>query len=129
MMNPPSIKILILSISLLACNLIMHAQADTAKRRTVNISSTFKPVLRDAAKINLNASPPQADTTRPRLQYTVPNQNLLFPYQPGTLKPLALQIDTGGCWDNNSYIKLGFGSLRTPYLQTGISFGDGKTAG
>ena len=105
------------------------AQIDTSKKRTVNITSTFKPVLREAAKINFHASPPSVDTTKPRLQYTLPNQNLLFAYQPGTLKPLALQVDSGGRWDNDSYIKVGFGSLRTPYLQTGISFGDGKSAG
>ncbi|MFI5188487.1 MAG: hypothetical protein ACHQF0_17275, partial [Chitinophagales bacterium] len=64
-----------------------------------------------------------------KLQYTLPDQNLLFDYQPGNLKPLAMNIDTGGRWDNNSYIKAGFGSQRTPYLQTGISFGDGKKAG
>jgi hypothetical protein len=53
----------------------------------------------------------------------------LFAYQPGQLKPLALDIDTGGYWDMESYIKLGFGSLKTPYLKGVISFGDGKTAG
>jgi hypothetical protein len=106
-----------------------NAQADTSKKRTVNISSTFKPTLKEAAKINMNATPPTADTSKPKLNYAIPNQNLLFPYQPGTLKPLAMQIDSGGRWENNSYIKAGFGSLKTPYLQTGLSFGDGKTAG
>jgi hypothetical protein len=108
---------------------IASAQVDTTKSRPVKITSTFKPVLREAAKINLNASPPVADTSKPRLQYNIPDQNLLFPYQPGSLKPLAMQIDTGGRWDNNSYVKAGFGSLRTPYLQAGISFGDGKKTG
>jgi hypothetical protein len=45
------------------------------------------------------------------------------------LKPLALDIDSGGRWDNSSYVKIGFGSLKTPYLQLGLSAGDGKTAG
>ena len=45
------------------------------------------------------------------------------------MKPLALQIDSGGKWDNNNYAKIGFGSLRTPFLQTGFSFGDGSTGG
>lgn len=102
---------------------------DTTRKRSVDITSSFKPVLREAAKINFNAAPPAADTAKPRLQYTVPNQNLLFPYQPGSLKPLALQVDTVGKWDNSNYIKAGFGSLRTPYVQAGFSFGDGNTAG
>ncbi len=107
----------------------VNAQNDTTKKRVVEVTSTFKPVLHETAKINMNATPPATDTTRPRLQYTIPDQNLLFAYQPGNLKPLAMEIDTGGRWDNNSYIKAGFGSQRTPYLQAGISFGDGKTAG
>jgi hypothetical protein len=85
--------------------------------------------LKDAAKINFNASPPTADTTRPRLQYNVPNQNLLFQYQPGSLKPLALAIDSGGYFINHNYVKVGYGSLKTPYVEAGLSVGDGKTAG
>jgi len=102
---------------------------DTTRKRSVDITSSFKPILRDAAKINFNASPPAADTSKPRLQYSVPNQHLLFPYQPGSLKPLALQTDTVGKWDNSNYVKAGFGSLKTPFVQAGFSFGDGQTAG
>jgi hypothetical protein len=102
---------------------------DTTRKRTVQVTSQFKPVLKNAAKINLNASPPTADTTRPRLQYQIPNQNLQFVYQPGMLKPLALDIDTGGRWNNESYVKAGYGSFKTPYLQAGLSIGDGKTVG
>src|SRR5215467_13844643 len=117
-------------IGILLLGIYSKAQVDTStKKRTVEVTSTFKPVLHETAKINMNATPPEADTTKPKLQYTLPDQNLLFDYTPGNLKPLALNIDTGGRWDNNSYIKAGFGSQRTPYLQTGISFGDGKTAG
>jgi hypothetical protein len=102
---------------------------DTTKKRAVEITSTFKPVLKEAAKINFNASPAAADTTKPILKYDIPNQNLVLAYQPGALKPLALDIDSGGRFDNHSYIKAGFGSLKTPYVQAGISFGDGRTAG
>jgi hypothetical protein len=104
------------------------AQRDTSKR-DVTITSAFKPMLKDASKINFNPSPPVADTTKPKLNYNIPNQNMLLPYQPGSLKPLALNIDSGGKWDNSSYVKLGFGSLKTPYVQLGLSLGDGKTAG
>lgn len=108
---------------------ISFGQKDTAKKGGIDIVSNFKPVLREAAKINFNASPPSADTTKAKLNYDIPNQNLLFAYQPGSLKPLALDIDSGGKFDNSSYVKVGFGSLRTPFVQAGISFGDGKTAG
>ena len=108
---------------------ISFGQKDTTKKGGIDIVSNFKPVLREAAKINFNASPPSADTTKAKLNYDIPNQNLLFAYQPGSLKPLALDIDSNRRFDNSSYIKVGFGSLRTPFVQTGISFGDGKTAG
>lgn len=107
---------------------VLFAQKDSTKR-SVDITSAFKPVLRESAKINFNASPPTADTARPRLKYEIPNPNLLFAYQPGTLKPLALQVDSTAKWDNKNYIKAGFGSLKTPYVQAGFSFGDGSTAG
>ena len=106
-----------------------HAQKDTVGKGGVDIISSFKPVLREAAKINFNATPPPADTTKAKLNYNIPNQNLLFAYQPGSLKPLAMDIDSGGKFDNSSYVKVGFGSLRTPFVQAGITFGDGKTAG
>jgi hypothetical protein len=111
------------------CFTIAQAQKDTIGKGGIDIVSSFKPVLREAAKINFNATPPVADTTKARLNYEIPNQNLLFAYQPGSLKPLALDIDTGGKFDNSSYVKAGFGSLRTPFVQAGISLGDGKTAG
>lgn len=114
---------------LVGLSFVSFAQKDTTKKGGVDIISSFKPVLREAAKINFNASPPAADTTKARLNYDIPNQNLVFAYQPGTLKPLALDIDSGGRFDNSSYVKAGFGSLRTPFIQAGISFGDGETAG
>ena len=107
----------------------IQAQDTTKNKKSVDITSAFKPSLREPAKINFNAAPPVADTTKPRLQYDIPNPNLLFAYQPGTLKPLALQIDSTGSFDNSNYIKAGFGSLKTPYVQAGLSFGDGTTAG
>ncbi|MFM2137946.1 MAG: hypothetical protein RJA57_253 [Bacteroidota bacterium] len=107
----------------------LFAQKDTTGKGGIDIISSFKPVLRQIAKIGFSASPPAADTTLNPLRYEIPNQNLLFAYQPGTLRPLALAIDSGGSFQNDSYVKAGFGSLRTPYVQAGFMFGDGKTAG
>jgi hypothetical protein len=107
----------------------VNAQNDTTRKKSVDITSAFKPVLRESAKINFNASPPTADTAKPSLQYDIPNPSLLLAYQPGSLKPLAMQIDSTGKFDNSNYIKVGFGSLKTPLVQAGFSFGDGNTAG
>src|SRR6266705_2026798 len=80
---------------------------DTTKRRTIDITSSFKPVLRDAVKINFNAAPPVADTSRPRLTYTIPAQYLFLTYQPGEMKPVALPGDTLKPWEHYNYIKVG----------------------
>ena len=105
------------------------SQKDTTKPKSVDITSSFKPELKETGKFIFNATPPTADTAKPRLQYDIPNPNLLFGYQPGSLKPLAMQIDSVGKFGNANYIKAGFGSLKTPYIQAGFSFGDGNTAG
>jgi hypothetical protein len=99
---------------------------DTTKPTTVVVTSSFKPVLRPAAKINFSAATPAADTAKPRLFYTIPSQNLFFTYQPTPLQPLALSIDTSFRWQNQNYVKAGYGNYTTPYLRLGLSFGDGQ---
>lgn len=123
-----SMKFSFFTFSVMLLSLMAAAQ-DSSKSKQVNITSSFKPTLKEAAKINFNPTPPTADTSRPRLQYSIPNQNLAFAFQPGTLKPLALQVDTGGKWDNESYVKFGYGNLKSPYLQAGLSAGDGRNVG
>jgi len=120
---------IILLVNAMLPAIFAAAQKDTIRNKSVDITSAFKPELKASAKINFNAAPPVADTAKPRLQYDIPNPNLLFAYQPGSLKPLALQIDSIGKFNNSNYIKAGFGSLRTPYVQGGFSFGDGTNAG
>jgi hypothetical protein len=122
-------KILLLGVGVFSFG-ISFPQQDTAKKKgVVDITSAFKPILKESAKIHFNASPAPNDTSRPKLNYDIPNQNLLFAYTPGSLRPLALDVDSSGAWDLNSFIKAGFGSLKTPYVQAGFSFGDGNTAG
>ncbi len=110
---------------LLAIGYCSNAQ-DTTKRKSIDITSSFKPVLREAVKINFNAVPPVADSARPRLTYNIPAQYLFLTYQPGELKPVAFRADTGSSWQNYNYIKIGVGNVHLPYIKTGFSFGDGK---
>ncbi|TCJ19646.1 hypothetical protein EPD60_00555 [Flaviaesturariibacter flavus] len=102
---------------------------DSTRPRAVNVTASFRPQLKEAAKINFNATPPVADTSRPVLQYRIPNQNLLFAFQPGSLKPVALSVDSILKWDNWNYVKAGYGTQQTPYIETGLSIGDASKAG
>jgi hypothetical protein len=100
-------------------------RADTTKK-TVVVTSAFKPTVKPAAKINFTAATPVIDSTRLDLKYNVPAQNLFFSYQPEALKPLALSLDTTTNWTNDNYVKAGFGNYKTPFVQAGFSFGDGE---
>ncbi len=104
------------------------AQRDTTKKKTatIDITSSYKPVLRNAVKINFSAIHLNADTTHPDLTYNIPAQNLFYAYQPIPLKPLALQQDTNLYLGSRNYVKVGYGNFSTPYVSAGFSFGDGK---
>jgi hypothetical protein len=119
-------KIIIAVTAMMTAAVTLHAQ-DTTKKRSIDITSTFKPVLREASKINFNAAPPVADTSKPRLTYKIPSQNLFFAYQPAELKPVALRIDSSNAWQYSNFIKVGVGNVHLPYIKAGFSFGDGKS--
>ena len=102
------------------------AQRDTSKKTTIDITSAYKPVLRNAVKINLTAAQLNADTSRPNLVYNIPPQNLFYTYQPIPLKPVALQQDSNLYLGLRNYLKVGFGNFSTPYVSGGFSFGDGR---
>ena len=108
-----------------AATISRAALTDTSNPKEVLITSSFKPSLRNAAKINFSATTPFVDTTKLILSYRIPSQNLFFSYQPVPIKPLALAADSAYAWQNNQYVKLGFGSFSTPYAELGLSFGDG----
>ena len=96
-------------------------------KQTIDITSSFKPVLRNAAKINFNTSPPKVDSALPRLTYGIPVQNLVPGLSPVTLRPLSLDIDSASAWSNSNYLKAGFGNLQTPFVEAGISLGDDRS--
>src|SRR5258706_12706672 len=96
--------------------------------RTVVVTSEFAPTLKPTSKINFSAATPLPDSVRPKLQYDIPVQNLSFRYQSPALKAIAENIDSAVHWNNTSYLKAGYGNYSTPYLQAGLSFGDGVTS-
>ena len=108
---------------------IGFAQKDTTKKTTtIDITSSYKPVLRNAVKINLAAAQLNPDNNIPKMNYTVPAQNLFYAYQPISLKPLALQQDTNLYLGQRNFLKVGFGNFSTPYVSAGFSFGDATTS-
>ena len=102
------------------------AQRDTTKKQSIDITSSYKPVLRNAVKINFSAAQLNPDSSKSISPYAIPQQNLFYTYQPVSLKPLALQQDTSLELGTRNFLKAGIGNYSTPYFSTGFSFGDGK---
>ncbi|OJZ00018.1 MAG: hypothetical protein BGP13_09330 [Sphingobacteriales bacterium 40-81] len=94
---------------------------EPSKKQTIEITSSFKPTLKDAAKINFNAAPPVPDSARPKFKYTIPVNSLALAYQPAAVTPAALHIDSTGSWAATNFIKLGYGNFQTPYAQAGLT--------
>ncbi|MES2372974.1 MAG: hypothetical protein V4557_10370 [Bacteroidota bacterium] len=107
---------------------VIKEAGDTSAPKVVTITSAFKPFLKDAAKVNFTAATPVIDSSKIPVAYTIPSQNLFFLYQPVSIKPLALLIDTGFIWENDQYIKVGAGNFSTYYGEAAFSFGDGKNS-
>src|SRR5450631_4526638 len=101
---------------------------DTARKKTINITSVFKPALKNTAKLNFNADAPLIDTARPNLKYNLPVQFLSLVYQPVGLNPVALPADSVKSWNSDNYIKVGAGNVHLPYVLAGLSFGDRKNS-
>jgi hypothetical protein len=101
-----------------------EAKEDNSPKNVV-VTSSFKPSLKSVSKVNFIAASPTPDTSRRVPPYSVPSQNLFFTYQPAPLKPLAAHIDSAVLWENKNYIKAGYGNYTTPYLEAGVSLGDG----
>ena len=109
------------------CSFMLNTYAQEPKKtQSIDINSSYKPVLKNAVKINFAGSQLPADTAVPKLVYKIPSQNLFYAYSPITLKPLALDQDTNLYLGNRKFLKIGYGNFSTPYISGGISIGDGK---
>lgn len=103
----------------------MMAQ-DTARKQTIQITSSFKPTLKPAAKIYFNATPPPPAEIRRGMVYNVPPLQFVPSLQPISLKPLALQVDTALPRQWNNYVKVGAGNFRGLLAEAAMAVNKGK---
>lgn len=122
-----SVKIFCLS-AVAFFSLKLNAQKDSTLPGAIQITSAYKPVLRNAVKSDFSASPLPADTVRRVQPYQIPAQNLFFAYEPVTMPSLALAPDTSMNLGSRNFVKIGYGNLATPFAKAGISLGDGRTS-
>jgi hypothetical protein len=103
----------------------IHAQ-DTSAKQTVAIISAYKPVYRDAVKMNFSAQPLPPFVDPVKYNYKLPVQPLALQLVPASLKAISLQQDSSLNLLNQDYVKIGYGNLRSPFAEAGIHFGQGK---
>ena len=108
---------------------LLRAQSDTVSTSGVTIVSSFRPTLKQTPKISFSATALTADTTRSVLPYLVSHRPVTFDNTVRSVQPLAYAIDTAKPFSNRSFIKLGYGNLRNPYVRGGISMGNGVSNG
>ncbi|HRO06833.1 MAG TPA: hypothetical protein PLE75_09125 [Ferruginibacter sp.] len=120
-------KYVLITVCILTAGSTAIAQRDTTRKPSVEIISTYKPVLRNASKIQFSGTHLAQDTSRRVAPYQVPVQKLFYAYQPVPLNALALDMDTTPDLGKRYYVKAGFGNLSTPYLKAAGVFGNGET--
>ncbi|MCL6524805.1 MAG: TonB-dependent receptor [Thermoflavifilum sp.] len=123
----PSIKwFSLIGFSFLWCSVIsisrVYAQDTTLHPQTIQIYSTYQPVLKQADKLSLTASLPEIDTTHPQLIYNIPALNLHFSYRPVPLSPLAIGPDTVLPLQRY-FVQAAAGSYLTTRVRAGINSG------
>lgn len=91
----------------------------TFKSQTLNFYSTYKPEVVPAPKPVFVPTLPVVDTSKPVLQYQVPEQTISYSYQAEPIKPVALKRGREKLPFEN-YAKLGLGSQNTILIDAGI---------
>ncbi len=115
-------KLLYITAALVTISGTAQAQAgkDTViKGTTIEVIQSYKPEVKMAPKREYIATPPPADTSRPRFTYETPQQSLFYTYSSLPLRPLALGKDSVILPFAN-YVKAGFGNLSTVSIDAGF---------
>lgn len=118
-------SIFLLSISAFVATEVMAQQQTVIQRdsiikgQTIEITQIYEPEIEQPVKPVLVPTLPPPDTTKPRFQYTVPQQTLSYTYHSVPIRPLALGKQAENTPFQN-YLKAGIGNLSSLYLDAGI---------
>ena len=105
----------------------LMAQKDTSTKPVVTIVSSYKPTLLKSAKIVFAGKVLDPDSSRIVRKYEVPVQNLMYVYQPISLKPLAIEPVSLEGNQLTMKAKVGFGNYTSPLLQASVQYGNIRT--
>ena len=100
---------------------------DTVPEKVVTILSSFKPQLKNVAKISFTTATAQNDTSTLSLQFIVPNQNLSFLFQPVALVPRAYKTYPTDVVRNVATFKVGYGNYNHQLIDVNTTLIDKKS--
>lgn len=106
---------------------VVNAQQSDSllKSATIEVIQSYKPEVKRSPKPKFKVELPPRDTSRPDLNYDVPQQTLLYNYSSLPLRPLSLGKDSTKL-PFSSYLKLGGGNQSTIYFDAGTDLLKGK---
>jgi hypothetical protein len=96
-----------------------NASDTTFKGQSLDFYSTYKPEIAPAPKPVFVPTLPVVDTSKPTLQYVVPEQTISYTYKAEPIKPLALKRAKEKLPFEN-YAQIGIGSQGSFLLDAGI---------
>jgi hypothetical protein len=106
--------------------LIQGVAQDTSGKQTIEIVSAYKPVFRDAQKLNYSAVPLPPSSEKITFNYQLPVKPLYLRLVPANLQASKRQPDSILINSKENYLKIGYGNLRSPVIGAGLAFGSGK---
>lgn len=105
------------------CPISLKAQTrntdTTFRSQSLDFYSTYKPEIAPAPKPDFVPALPIVDTSKPTLQYQVPEQTIQYSYKAEPIKPVALHRERAKLPFEN-YAKLGAGTQGTFLLDAGV---------
>ena len=100
-------------------------KTDSIPEKVVTIVSSFKPQIKNIAKINFtNASLPIDTNSLTPLEYNVPSQNLSFQYKPISLVPRSYKLDSQLLAQKVYTFQFGYGNYLHHFIAGNISIID-----
>jgi hypothetical protein len=100
-----------------------------AQVKSVDIVSAYRPQVATSSKFQFLPNLPVADSNRITLSYATSSGIFIPPFQISPLRPLALPFKSDSPISDKLYAKIGYGNLKSPFVQLYFSKGLGASKG
>ncbi|MFN5402621.1 MAG: hypothetical protein ACK5AS_10930 [Bacteroidota bacterium] len=110
------IRFIVPAMILMSSATLAQQNGSIIKSDTIFVVKDYKPLLADADKYIFQAPLPQPDSAKLKLKYNINPQLKKLPFTPSELKPVAMSRQDEQEKLQNIYVKAGFGTQYSPFL-------------